>query len=162
MSIQRIFLPLVAVCAVAGCAPPSFDAVAAQQQLLQRDAEWAEVASKGRDVEKTVSYWSDDAMIVPQGLPIVEGKPAIRAFVASNFQTPGFTIHWKSEKPTFSSDGTMAYMRSASTITVPGPDGSILSLPGRGISIWRLEADGQWRCTLDIWNDPAPATVAAK
>jgi ketosteroid isomerase-like protein len=143
-----------------GCGHNSFDAAVEGQKLLQRDAEWSRAAFAGKDVELTVSYWSDDALIVPQGQPVIEGKAAIRDFVARSFQTPGFTIQWKSEKPTFSPDGKLAYMRSTGTTTVPGPNGTILTLPGRGITVWRLDPDGQWRCVVDIWNDPPTSPSA--
>jgi ketosteroid isomerase-like protein len=148
------FYPLVLILGLSGCASPPFNALVEGRKLLQRDAEWAELAAAGKDVEKTASYWSDDAAIIPQGQPIVEGKAAIRNFVASNFQTPGFKIHWKSDAPVFSPDGKLAYMRSTSTTTVPGPNGTLLTLPGRGLTVWRLDPDAQWRCVVDIWNDP--------
>jgi len=156
----RILCPLLAIFGVVGCAPPPFNPAVEQQKLLQRDAEWTDLASAGKDVERTASYWSDDAVIIPQGQPIIEGKAAIRAFVASNFQTPGFKIHWSSEKPVFSPDGKLAHMRSTSTTTVPGPNGTLMTLPGRGITVWRVDADGQWRCVVDIWNDPPPVSPA--
>ena len=155
-------LSLLLVLPVVGCGRSSFDATAEAQKLLQRDAEWAEIASAGKDVEKTASYWSDDALIVPHGQPIVEGKAAIRDFVAKSFQTPHFRIHWKSERPSFSSDGTLAYMRGTSMTTVPGPDGTPITLPGRSITVWRLDPDGQWRCVVDIWNDPPPFASPSK
>lgn len=154
MTIQHFSTLLAAAVVLAGCGPASFDRMAEQQKLLQRDAEWADIASAGKDVDKTASYWADDAVIIPQGQPIVEGKAAIRAFVASSFAIPGFHIHWKSEAPTFSPDGRLAYMRGANEMTVPGPDGTPLKLPGRGLTVWRKDTDGQWRCVADIWNDP--------
>jgi len=39
-------------------------------------------------------------------------------------------------------------------MTMRDAKGSLVSIPGRGITIWRLEPDGQWRCVVDIWNDP--------
>lgn len=153
------FSPALALLLIA-CAQPSFDAATESRKLLARDAEWAEVARAGQDVEKTVSYWADDALVVPPGQPVVEGKAAIRDFVAKGFDTPGFSIHWKSEKPVFSSDGKLAYMRSTNTTTVPGLDGKTITLPGRGVTVWRLEPDGQWRCVVDIWNDPPPPAAA--
>lgn len=134
-----------------------FDAAAEAEHLLARDAAWADLASAGQDVEKTASYWSDDAVIIPQGQPLVEGKAAIRDYVARSFRTPGFRIHWRSEKPSFSPDGRLAYMRGTSAITVPGPDGKPMTIPGRSVTIWRKEADGRWRCVVDIWNDPPPS-----
>jgi hypothetical protein len=79
---------------LAGCQSPAFDPAIEQQRLLERDAEWARVASAGTDVEKTISYWSDDALIIAPGQPVIEGKDAIREFVTRSFQTPGFGIHF--------------------------------------------------------------------
>jgi len=153
---------VIATVAAAGCGPAPFDRAAEQQKLLQRDAEWAEVASAGKDVDKAASYWADDAVVIPQGQPVVQGKAAIRAFVASSFAIPGFHIHWKSEPPEFSPDGKLAYMRGANEMTVPGPDGNPINLPGRALTVWRKDADGQWRCVADIWNDPPRPADGAK
>jgi len=154
MQISRLILVLGTMISVVSCATPAFDPASESQKLLRRDAEWADLASAGKDVERIVSYWSDDAIVIPQGQPIVEGKAAIRAFVTSRLQIPGFKIHWVSEGPVFSPDGKLAYMRGRNTMTVPGANGALVTLVGRGITIWRLEPDGQWRCVVDIWNDP--------
>jgi len=162
MPFPRILFPFAAVLVVAGCASPSFNPAVEQQRLLQRDAEWAAIASAGKDVEKTISYFSDDAVMIPPGQPIIEGKAAIRAFTAGSFQIPGFNIRWKSENPVFSPDGKLAYMRGTNSTTVPGPNGTLLTLPGRGVTVWRMEPDGQWRCVVDIWNDPPPVPAATR
>lgn len=104
------FLLLASLLTLGSCSPPPFDAAAEEAKLLRRDAEWAEVASAGKDVEKIVSYWSDDAVVM----------------------------------------------------TVPGPDGTPMTLHGRGMTVWRLDPDGQWRCVVDIWNDQPPAAAAVK
>jgi ketosteroid isomerase-like protein len=150
----RLLLALGVLLLAASCSTLPFDPAAESQKLLRRDAEWANAASAGKDVEKIVSYWSDDAIVIPQGQPVAEGKAAIRAFVTSSLQIPGFKIHWVSERVTFSPDGKLAYMHGKNTVTVPGPNGALVTLAGRGITIWRLEPDGQWRCVVDIWNDP--------
>jgi ketosteroid isomerase-like protein len=156
----RWCLPLVAAALGAGCAH-QLDAAAESQKLLARDAEWADAASAGKDIDKIVSYWSDDALVVPPGQPVVDGKAAIRAFVAASLQIPGFKIHWRSEKVAFSPDGKLAYMRGASETTVPaGPNGALVTLHGRAVTVWRLERDGQWRCVADIWNEPPSAPPA--
>ena len=131
----------------------AFDATAEETKLLRRDAEWAELARAGKDVEKIVSYWSEDAVVIFPGQPIIEGKAAIRAFVASCLGNPVFKIHWKSSKATFSPDGQMAYLPAATEMTVPGPSGAPLQLKLRAITIWRVDADGEWRCVVDIANE---------
>ena len=135
-----------------------FDSASEGEKLLRRDAEWADLAAAGKDIDKVVSYWSDDAVLIFPGQPVLEGKAAIRAYVAACFGTPGFKIHWVSEKPTFSPDGKFAYMRGTDEATVPTGNGGIMTLHSRGVSIWRLEPDGQWRCVMDISNEEPSST----
>ncbi len=130
--------------------------MAEEAKLLRRDAEWANLASAGKDIEKIVSYWSDDAVLIFPGQPVLEGKAAIRVYVAASLNTPGFKIHWVSEKPVFSPDGKLAYMRGTDELTVPGTNGTTTTLHLRGISVWRWDADGQWRCVVDISNEEPP------
>jgi ketosteroid isomerase-like protein len=153
---------LVLLVLFVGCSQRGFDPAAEQTKLLRRDAEWADLASAGKDVEKIVSYWSDDAVLIFPGQPVLEGKAAIRAYVTESLKTPGFKIHWVSEKPTFSPDGKLAYMRGKDELTVPGQNGAPVTLHLRGISIWRLDADGQWRCVVDISNEEPSAAPVAK
>ena len=138
---------------VAGCLRAmAFDPAAEEAKLLRRDAEWADLATAGTDVDKIVSYWSDDAVLIMPGQPLVEGKAAIRAYVAASFKDPNFKIHWKSSKATFSPDGKMAYMPGTDEMTVTGPNGP-MTLHLRGVAIWRVDSDGQWRCVVDISNE---------
>jgi ketosteroid isomerase-like protein len=154
-----VLFPLAAACART---TPAFDPTAESQALMRRDAEWSDLATAGKDVDKIVSYWSDDAVIMEPGQPAVEGKKAIRDYVASSLNTPGFKIHWVSQKPTFSPDGKMAYMRGTDEMTVPGPKGEPMTLHLQGYSVWRKDADGQWRCTVDISNEAQAAAQPAK
>ncbi len=117
----------------------------------------ADLATAGEDIEKIVSYWSDDAVLIFPGQPVLEGKAAIRAYVAASLSTPGFKIHWVSQRPVFSSDGKFAYMRGTDELTVPGPNGTPITLHLRGILVWRMDPDGQWRCVVDISNEEPPS-----
>ena len=96
------------------------DLASERTRLLQRDAEWAAAASEGRDIERILSYWTDDAVVLPPGLPAVVGKAALRQYVQGSMQIPGFRITWASQDVTFSPDGNLAYMLSRNTVRV-GP-----------------------------------------
>jgi ketosteroid isomerase-like protein len=141
----------------AGCTQQSFDAAAEAAKLSQRDAEWAKVAQEGRDAEKIISYWSDDAAVIVTGQPIYKGKVAIRDMVTASLKIPGFKIHWVSEKPEFSPDGKMAYMLGDVETTAPGANGVLATTHARGLTIWRRDGDGVWRCVVDIASDAPPA-----
>jgi len=38
-----------------------------------------------------------------------------------------------------------------------GPGGKPMTIVGRALTVWRKEQDGQWRCAIDIWNEPPAA-----
>src|SRR4051812_8617274 len=95
-------LPVIASLLALNACASKFDAEAESTKLMRRDAEWANLATAGKNVDSVVSYWADDAVIIEPGQPVVEGKAAIRDYVAQSFNTPGFRIHWVSEKPVFS------------------------------------------------------------
>jgi ketosteroid isomerase-like protein len=124
--------------------------------LLERDAQWATAASEGRDIERILSYWTDDAIVLPPGMPAVIGKAALRQYVQTSLQIPGFRITWNSTDVTFSPDGKLAYMFGRNSVSMTTPDGATIINEGRAVTIWRREADNEWRCAVDIWNaEPA-------
>lgn len=121
-------------------------------RLLQRDAEWATAASEDKDVELILSYWTDDAVMLPPGQPAIIGKEALRHYVQASLQIPGFMITWTSTDVNLSPDANLAYMFSRNAVTIKGPDGMPITTEGRAVTIWRRESDGEWRCAVDIWN----------
>jgi ketosteroid isomerase-like protein len=128
------------------------DLAAERTRLLRRDAEWAAAASEGSDVERVLSYWTDDAVVMPPGLPAVVGKAALRRYVEGSMQIPGFRITWTSSDVAFSPDGNLAYLFSRNAVTMNAPDGTPTTTEGRAVTVWRREPDGEWRCAVDIWN----------
>lgn len=123
-----------------------------QSQILRIDAEWSG-AAQGRDVDRVVAFWADDAIVFPPGSPPLEGKPAIREFVAKSFQTPGFSISWKTTKVTVSRSGDLAYATGTNRVSFTGPDGKQVTMEGKAVTVWRREKEGIWKCVIDIWND---------
>jgi ketosteroid isomerase-like protein len=51
----------------------------------------------------------------------------------------------------------MAYLLARNTVTMQGEGGKIVTMTGRAVTIWRRDADGAWRCAVDIWNDEPPS-----
>ncbi|MEK6325846.1 MAG: DUF4440 domain-containing protein [Acidobacteriota bacterium] len=133
------------------------DLASERTKLLQRDAKWAALAFEGREVEAILSYWTDDAVVLPPGLPAVTGKTALREYIQASLQIPGFSITWSSTDVVFSPDGNLAYMFSENSVTMNGADGKPATTTGRAVTIWRREPDGEWRCAVDIWNAPPAA-----
>ncbi|WP_418001421.1 YybH family protein [Luteitalea pratensis] len=87
-------------------------------------------------------------------------KAAVRAYVEDALRIPGFNIRWQSQGVQLSADGSLAYMFGTNTVTVSGHDGAPAATDGRGLSIWRREDDGIWRCSVEIWNTDHPASLS--
>jgi uncharacterized protein (TIGR02246 family) len=150
---------LVASVALAGTARGA-DLKAEEASLMKRDAEWSAVAYEAKDLEKILSFWTDDAVVIPSGGPVADGKAAIRAFVQGALAIPGFKIRWTTTKATLSPDGKFAYLQSTTETTVNGQDGKPQTMDSRATTVWRKDPDGLWRCVLDTWNEATPAGAA--
>lgn len=128
------------------------DFVSESKLLLERDAAWSAASAAGRDINHVLSFWTDDAVVIPPGLPPMIGKAALRQYVEGSLQIPGFRISWTSKDVSFSPDGKLAYMFSTNLVTMNAPGGQPFTTEGRAVTIWRREPDGTWRCAVDIWN----------
>jgi uncharacterized protein (TIGR02246 family) len=127
-------------------------------EILRLDAEWSQAAESG-DLEKILSYWSDDASVFPPGSPALVGKAAIRAYVAQSLQMPGFRISWKTNEVSVAAGGDLAYGIGTNRVSFDGPDGKRVTVEGKAVTVWRKDASGAWKCVVDIWNDvsaPSP------
>jgi uncharacterized protein (TIGR02246 family) len=131
-----------------------------RRAVLMAERDWA-AAARDRDLDRSVLYMADDAMMFPPASAPVVGKTAIRDYMASSFAIPGFSVTWEPVQVVVAEGGDLAYTHARSVYTVPGPDGAIRTIHGKGVAIWRKESDGNWRCVVDIWNDaPSPETRA--
>ena len=136
------------------CNQPKPDLKTEEAAIMKADSTWAALAKEGGDAETILSYWSEDAVVLPPGQPIVKGKDALRKMLQDSKNIPGFSITWKSTGIQFSPDGKMAYMPGENLVTMNDPAGNKIGIPGRGYTIWRKQADGNWKCVVDIWNNP--------
>lgn len=151
-TITCVLIAFVMLC----CNQANVDLKAEEAALLKIDSTWSALATQSKDVEKIVSYWSDDAVVIPPGEPPVKGKDALRKMVGDMSSIPGFSLSWRSTDVHFSPDGKIAYMYGENLFSMNDSTGNKISIPGRGYTIWRKESNGDWKCVVDIWNNPPP------
>lgn len=123
---------------------------------MDTDRAFAAAVAAG-DMDRIFSYWTDDAVIYPAGMPAVRGKDAIRDFVTRNRAQAGFAIRWEPREAAVSRDASLGYTVGDYEVMVDGPDGSRLSSRGRYLQTWRKDEAGSWKCTVEI---QAPLSVA--
>ena len=120
--------------------------------LMQVSRDWAK-AAEARDVERTLSYWSDDAMTLEPDRPAIAGKAALRNLVQSGFKDPKFTITWEPEQAVISQAGDIGYLIEHNRITFADTTGKVRTVFGKGVTIWKKDSNGTWKCVVDIFNN---------
>ena len=143
-----------AVAVLAGCAP-AVDTAAEGERLMATSREWSRVA-QSRDVERILSYWADDALVIVPGQPERRGKAAIREYLEQGFAVPGFRVSWEPLAASVAASGDFGYLVERTQVTANGPDGRPATQHYRAVTVWRREADGAWRNVVDISSE-APA-----
>ncbi len=116
---------------------------------MQTSREWSGYASQG-DVNKTVGYWADDAIIMSAGQPVLEGKENIRKMVEESFKMPGFQIKWQPLKVEVAESGDMAYLIENSQVIYQDSTGKSVTENNKAVSIWKKQGDGSLKNVVDI------------
>jgi uncharacterized protein (TIGR02246 family) len=159
----------VAVILIAsGCGektPP--DTRAADESTIRAlDAQWAKAAA-ARDVDGSVSYYSDDASLLGPNAPIASDKAGIRAAWAS-LLGPDTSLSWQASKVEVSRSGDLAYVQGVYQMTSKDARGKTTADNGKFVEVWKKQADGKWKTVADIFNSdlpivqkPAPPAAAA-
>ena len=137
------------------CSEQKVDTKAEGEKLMQISREWSKSSSTD-SLEKTVSYWADDAIVMPPGQPSVNGKKAIREMVEGCSKIPGFKISWEPISVNVSKSGDMAYMIEQNQVMMNDSLGKPIIEYNRSVTIWRKDANGTWKNIVDISNaDPS-------
>lgn len=137
------------------CNDANTDQTAESENLKQVSREWARAAESG-DVEKTLQYWSDDAMVISAGEPVRQGKASIREMVEGSMNMPGFKITWEPEKAVIAKSGDLGYLIENTTMSMPDSAGNAMTHRFKTVTIWKKDSAGNWKNTVDAMI-PAPS-----
>lgn len=135
---------------------------AADEQAIRTasDVDWLKAAN-AKDVERVLSFYADDALLLPPNAPIATGKEAIRTVWSQFVAIPGFAINWQTTKVEVSRAGDLAYQVASFEVTVNDPKGRPVADRGKYVAVWKRQPDGSWRVITDIWNSNSPPPSAA-
>jgi uncharacterized protein (TIGR02246 family) len=124
------------------------------------DAQWSKTAM-ANDLEGTVSYYSEDASLLPPNAPIATGKQAIRAVWAS-LLSPDASVSWEVTKAEVARSGDLAYLMGVYRVTPKNPQGEPLADRGKLVEVWKKQPDGKWKTVADIFNSDLAAAENRK
>ena len=140
----------------ASCNQKSADTKAETEKLMQLSRDWSKAAQTG-DIDKILSYWSDDAMVISGNMPVTNGKPAIRQMVEGSLKMPGFKISWEPVSGSVSESGDLGYLVEDSRIEMKDSTGKDMTQTFKTVTVWKKQSDGSWKCIVDSMN-PLPGS----
>jgi len=109
------------------------------KRILQVFVE-ADIGGKGDVLGR---YITEDAVWMPPGDGIVEGKPAVLEYLSMHRSPPGLSV-----TPTeIEVSGNLASLRGAFRLEVAD-----FLATGKMAQQWRCESNSKWRIAWDIWN----------
>lgn len=129
-------------------------------ELRKLDEQWSAAAAKN-DLEATLSFYADDAVVLPGNAPIAADKKAIRE-VWAGMLGPGTAVSWKVTKVGVAKSGELGYLYGTYELTMKDPKGGPPEQDkGKLVEIWMKQPDGKWKCIVDTYNSDLPLPAAA-
>ena len=165
MGMLQFGLGLAALLFAVGCnsapAPaPAADTKAAEAAVRKADADWVNAAKTGK-ADDWVAFYSEDAVLLPPNDKTASGKAAIRKPIADMLALPELAISWTPTVVEVAKSGELAYLYGTYQMSFKGPDGKTVTDNGKMVEIWKLQADGSWKCIVDTYSSDLPAAPAA-
>jgi len=137
----------------------------AERILRDLDAQWSKAAA-AKDLEQTVGFYSDDAIVLPPNATSAGTKETVRNVWKDLLAAPGLVISWKPSKVKLGHNGAMAWVSGAYELTMNDVSGKPINDRGKYLEVWEKQADGNWKCAADMWNSDLavspPATAEKK
>jgi len=130
-----------------------------EKALRDLDAQWS-AAAGAKDLDKTVSYYADNAIVMPPNAPAATTKEAIRAAWKDLLALPGLALSWKATHVEVAALGDMAWMTGTYEIMTKDAGGKPTNDHGKYLEVWKKQADGKWKVVADIWNSDLPTANA--
>ena len=109
-----------------------------------------------KDINSLISFYAEDAYLLPTAEPIVKGKFSIKQEWQHIFQIPDFDNKSTLTKIEISKDGSMAYTMGSYLAIMQGEDGNSVQEPGKWVTIWKKHSDGKWLIIMDTYNTDIP------
>ena len=132
-----------------------------EQAIRKLDKDWS-AAARSKDVDKTVSFYADEASALPFNAPIANGKDQIRQVWAHLTSLPGFALSFGPTKIEVAKSGDLACLSGTYEFAMNDASGKPVNDHGKYVEVWEKQADGKWKCGTDIWNSDLPVPAEKK
>jgi uncharacterized protein (TIGR02246 family) len=122
-----------------------------QATIRAASAAWSQ-ASTAKDLDKTVSFYADDALQFPEKAPAAKGKENIRKNWAQLLAAPGPGLSFQTATVEIARSGELAYETGAYNFITTDKKGKSTDEKGKYVVVWKKQTDGSWKAAVDIDN----------
>lgn len=119
--------------------------------IRETAASWSEAAG-AKNLDKCVSFYTDDASVLPFNAPIATGEDQIRKVWAQLMSNPGYSLHFGPTKVEVAQSADLAYEIGTFDLTLADQTGKSAAIRGKYVVAWRKQANGEWKAAADIFN----------
>ena len=138
-----------------GCTQTAPDTrVADEKELRDLDAQWSKVAG-AKDLDATVAYYADDAVVMPGDAPVANTKQTIRDLWAP-MMAPNMSVSWQVNQAEVARSGDLGYARGVYQLVMKDAAGKTTTERGKLLEVWKKQSDGKWKCVIDNFSADAP------
>ncbi|MGA3100252.1 MAG: DUF4440 domain-containing protein [Terracidiphilus sp.] len=163
MSRLPVTIVAVVLCATASLGQQAFaaDRHAAESELRALDEEWSATAARN-DLDGTVVFYADNAVLLPPNAPIATDKKSIRESCAG-LLGPHTAVSWKWSKVEVAQSGELGYIYGSYKLTISASSESgAVNDTGKFLEVWKKQPSGKWKCIVDTYNSDLPVPVIAR
>jgi len=122
--------------------------------IMKADSAW-DKASEAKSAEGWLSFYSDDAIMMPPGENVCKDKASREASIKKMFATPGVSLRFQTNKVEVAQKGDLGYAVGVYQWTSKDANGKDYHETGKYCETWKKQSDGNWKCIVDIWNADA-------
>jgi len=123
--------------------------------LRQLEAEFMKAAAD-HGSQGYMSYYAEDAVEVPDGAPVLQGKASI-ARTMDFLDNKQNHLTWTPIGADISASGDLGYTYGNYEFRSTGKDGKLTIAHGKYATVWKRQRDGAWKVVLDMGNSsPEP------
>jgi len=132
-------------------APPPDTRKADEAAIHANSAAWSK-AAEAKDLEKSVSYYADDAVYCVDKGALVKGKDSIRMAWKDLLAPSGPTLTFATTYVEVARSGDIAYEYGTYDLVTEVKKGKPKDEKGKYVTVWKKQADGSWKAAVDIDN----------
>jgi ketosteroid isomerase-like protein len=116
-----------------------------------------------RDLDKIVSHFSDDAIVIDKGAPPVKGREEAKKLYKDAAADPASSLKFAPLRIEVAKSGEIGYVLGSYTAvgTVPNTKKTAEDR-GTYVSIYKKQSDGSWKDVVDIGASEVPLTPPGK